>query len=172
LAIRRTIYDQRRYGHFLTFSCYRRARLLDGDRAKGIVVHYLEKQLKNQKGSLAGFVVMPDHVHALVRFQEPGVLSVFMNQWKRRSSMALKKHFQERLKAYESRMGLEGSAVWQPKYYSFEVFSRAKVLEKLEYMHNNPVKSGLVAHAKEWVFGSAPWYLSGRPVGVPIEPLG
>ena len=34
----RRIYDQERYAHFVTFSCYRRARLLDADRAKACVL--------------------------------------------------------------------------------------------------------------------------------------
>jgi len=51
---------------------------------RAIVIHYLKKQLTNQNGNLAGFVVMPDHVHAMVRFQEKGMLSTFMCQWKSR----------------------------------------------------------------------------------------
>jgi len=166
----RRVFDQHGYGHFITFSCYRRARLLDDDLAKGIVIHFLARQLKNQNGSLAGFVVMPDHVHSLVRFQEKGMLSTFIGQWKRRSSIQLKNHLQKHLTAYNKKLET-GMPVWQPKYYSFEVFSPAKAMEKIEYMHANPVKAGLAAHAEEWKFSSARWYLSGIPVGVPIEHL-
>ncbi len=154
----------------MTFSCYGRARLLDDDRAKGIVVHYLSRQLNNQAGSLAGFVVMPDHVHALVRFSKEGMLSVFMGQWKRRSSIGLKEHLRRCLKGYGAKLD-SGAPIWQARYYSFEVFSQSKAREKLEYMHNNPVKAGLVRHPEDWKFSSAPWYLSRIPVGVPIEPL-
>ena len=48
--MRRKIYDNLNHAYFVTFSCYRRRRLLDSDRAKGIVVHYLSAQLNNQKG--------------------------------------------------------------------------------------------------------------------------
>ena len=50
--------------------------------------------------------------------------------------------------------------------YSFENAS-----EKLEYIHNNPVRKGLAANAHEWSYGSAGRYLLQRPVGIKIVPL-
>jgi len=38
-------------------------RILDDDRAKGIVVHFLADELKKTGGSCVGFVIMPGHVH-------------------------------------------------------------------------------------------------------------
>jgi hypothetical protein len=40
-------------------------------------------------------------------------------------------------------MDLQGP-MWQPKYYVFNVYSATKAREKLDYMHHNPVKAGLV----------------------------
>ena len=74
--MRRKIFDKDNHAYFVTFSCYRRRRLLDHDRAKGIVVHFLSAQLKNQNGSCIGFVIMPDHVHAMVAFDEADSLSI------------------------------------------------------------------------------------------------
>jgi len=59
--------------------------------------------------------------------------------------------------------------MWQPKYYAFNVFSEAKAREKLDYMHNNPVKAGLVENPCDWLYSSARWYLMGRSVGVAIS---
>ncbi|MFZ2633188.1 MAG: transposase [Desulfosalsimonadaceae bacterium] len=152
--MRRKIFDKENHAFFVTFSCFRRRRLLDHDRAKGIVVHFLSTQLKNQNGSCIGFVIMPDHVHAMVAFHEPGVLSTFMNQWKRRSSIQLKNLFRSGLDSYGGKMDPE-SPMWQAKYYCFNVFSENKVREKLAYMHYNPVKSGLVNRPEDWMYGSA-----------------
>ena len=82
----RAIYDDELHAHFVTFSCYRRRRLLDDDAAKRVVLGVLNSQLAGRKASCVGFVVMPDHVHAIVWFPIPGQLSVFMQQWKRLSS--------------------------------------------------------------------------------------
>lgn len=165
--MRRRIFDKENHAYFVTFSCYRRRRLLDNDRAKGIVVHFLSAQLKNQNGMCIGFVIMPDHVHAMVGFHDSGGLSTFMNQWKRRSSIQLKDLFKSFMKPYSRKIDSE-EPMWQPKYYCFNVYSENKMREKLTYMHNNPVESGLVDRAEDWRFGSARWYLLDKPVGVPI----
>ena len=166
--MRRKIFDGQGHTSFVTFSCYRRYRLLNEDRAKGIVIHFFASQLRNQQGECVGFVIMPDHVHALVRFREEGVLSVFMNQWKRRSSMQLKRLFEECLPSYGRTVDLRGP-MWQPKYYCFNVYSQDKLTEKLNYMHNNPVRVGLVQHPQDWLYSSARWYLLRRSVGVTIS---
>ena len=63
----------------------------------------------------------------------------------------------------------EGDRFWQPKYYSFEIYGRQKLEEKLRYMHLNPERAGLVERAVDWRWSSARWYEWGRSVGVPIR---
>ena len=52
--------------HFVTFSTYQRRRFLEPERAKEIVVEALQGCLVNHGASCTGFVVMPDHVHAIL----------------------------------------------------------------------------------------------------------
>lgn len=40
---------------------------------------------------------------------------------------------------------------WQPRFHDFNVYSRYKLRKKLEYMHGNPVKRGLVKNSGEWI---------------------
>ncbi|MEX0702388.1 MAG: hypothetical protein WD069_09860, partial [Planctomycetales bacterium] len=65
--MRRT-HDSEGHARFVAFSCHRRRRLLDDDRCKRIVIGALGAELAKRKGVCIGFVVMPDHVHALVWF--------------------------------------------------------------------------------------------------------
>jgi hypothetical protein len=44
--------------------------------------------------------------------------------------------------------------VWQKRYYDFNVFSDHKRIEKLRYMHRNPVKRGLVEKPEDWKWSS------------------
>jgi putative transposase len=164
----RQIFDQEGHAHFLTFSCYKRRRHLDDDWAKGIVVSTLHDQLKKHAGRCAGFVIMPDHVHAIVWFLDSDKLSPFMKQWKRCSSILIKKNQKKYLVQYRTTFD-EKEPVWQRKYYSFNLYSSAKIEEKLAYMHNNPVTKGMVAQPEEWPYGSARFYMLGQSVGLPIE---
>lgn len=72
--------------------------------------------------------------------------------------MELKRLYREILSYYGDRLDLSGP-MWQPKYYVFNVFFEIKAREKLEYMHNNPIKAGLVGNPVDWPYSSARWCL-------------
>ena len=164
---KRRVCDDSLFAHFLTFSCERRRRLLDHDHPKRIVLGVLNEQLGSQSARCVGFVVMPDHVHAIVWFPERGQLSRFVHGWKRRSSYNVRAWYRAGDAQYFDRVGL-GNRFWQPKYYAFEIFTRAKLEEKLTYMHGNPMRAGLVSRCVDWPWSSSRWYEIGQSVGVPL----
>jgi putative transposase len=51
---------------------------------------------------------------------------------------------------------------WQRRYYDFNVYTREKMNEKLEYMHANPVVEKLVAHPRDWPWSSWSFYARGE----------
>ena len=128
----------------------------------------LNSQIARRNARCVGFVVMPDHVHAIVWFPVGGQLSVFMQQWKRLSSYEIRCFLRSKLVEYANT--IEGDQpLWQPKYYPFHLYSEEKIREKLTYMHENPVRAGLVPRACDWPFSSARYYEQSRSVGVPIR---
>jgi putative transposase len=165
---KRRIVDDERYVHFVTFSVYRRRRLFCLDQPNRIVLGVLNAELEAHDALCVGFVVMPDHVHALVWFRRTGCLSKFMHAWKRKSSFHIRNWHREHAPNYFAGFG-EGERFWQPKYHAFEIYSRRKVEEKLGYMHENPVRAGLVKCAVEWRWSSARWYELRQSVGVPLQ---
>jgi putative transposase len=164
---RRRIYDREGHAHFVTFSCYRRRRLLDHDRARAVVLEVLASQLAMQRGQCVGFVVMPDHVHTIVWFPDPDQIAPFMKQWKQRSSIKIKRLLRDRLVAHASQVD-PSEPIWQARYYDLNLFTERKVEEKLAYIHENPVRAGLVHHPCDWLWSSARHYGSGASVGVPV----
>ena len=58
---------------------------------------------------------------------------------------------------------------WQPRYYDFNVHSQDKPGEKLNYMHRNPVKRGLVDKPEDWPWSSYQHYATGKQGAVEIE---
>jgi len=123
--------------HFITFSCYHRKVKL-GTGARREVVERALEQVRRQYGFFVTGYVMPEHVHLLV--SEPGQALLS------RAIQSLKQAVARRL-ALRSREPL-----WQARYYDFNVFTERKRVEKLRYMHRNPVKRGLVQHAKDWAW--------------------
>ena len=78
---RRQFTDQR-YVFFVTFSVYRRRQLLDLDQPKRIVLGVLNHLLDSMDAKCVGFVLMPDHVHALVWLPQPTDLTRMLHGWK------------------------------------------------------------------------------------------
>ena len=52
--------------------------------------------------------------------------------------------------------------LWQPGFYDFNIYNEVKLLEKLEYMHNNPVKAGLVLSSRDYKWSSYKEYFEGE----------
>ncbi len=168
MSDKRRIADDALYCHFITFSCDRRRRLLDHPHPKRILLGHLNVQLDRQSAKCVGFVVMPEHVHAIIWFSKTGQLRRFMHGWKRLSSHDIRKWYRESQAEYFKDIDF-GKRFWTPKYYAFEIYSEEKLIEKLNYMHMNPVRAGLVEKTRDYKWSSARWYEEHRTVGVPIE---
>jgi hypothetical protein len=52
--------------------------------------------------------------------------------------------------------------IWQRRFYDFVVFTEKKRVEKLRYMHRNPVKRGLVLEPQQWAWSSFRHYADGE----------
>ena len=165
---KRHIYDEEQHGQFVTFSCYKRRRMLEGPEMRDALMLLLAEKLDQYQGLCSGFVIMPDHVHAIVWFRRPGELSRFIKSWKQTSSLKLKRILRGIFPKYAEQIPIN-DPFWQPKYYPFNLYSEQKATEKLDYMHTNPVSAGLVENAVDWRWSSARYYLLGEPSVVPIE---
>jgi putative transposase len=136
---------------------------LDHDEAKQIVFDLLRDQLRKQQGRCKGFVIMPDHVHAVVWFPQSYQVSYFMKQWKQRTSFQIKRFLRTVLSRFADSLDPR-DPIWQSGYYDFNIYSERKLLEKLLYMHSNPVKAGLASCPGDWKFSSAGFYETTPPL--------
>jgi putative transposase len=161
--------------HFITFSCYRRLPLLRAVRARNAFVHALGKIRGRYKFLLVGYVVMPDHVHLLISEPPKVTPSVVLKALKQRVSRDLRKNKRRTSSAQLPlpfmSVGTGPLRFWQPRFYDFNVYSAKKKREKLEYMHGNPVKRGLVKDPGAWIWSSFLFYEKGEAGLVPIDPV-
>jgi putative transposase len=125
--------------HFITFSCYRRRNLLDSPAAKDTFERELERVRRWYGCFVTGYVVMPEHVHLLISEPERGKLSLVIQMLKQITSRKLKpagRACPELAKCVEGAGPPE--RFWQVRYYDFPVWTEAKRIEKLRYIHRNP----------------------------------
>jgi putative transposase len=152
--------------HFITASCYRREPLLGTARRRDLFLKSLEKIRQRYQFVVVGFVVMPEHVHLLISEPEKGNPSVVIQALK---LAFLKRLFPTSLKKREKSGTLQLFAdpppkhFWQRRFYDFNVWSAHKRIEKLRYMHRNPVKRGLVETPDQWRWSSFRAYAYREP---------
>jgi len=142
--------------------------MLDCEPLREKLLELLVQKLDDYSGICLGYVIMPDHVYLIVWFGLPGELSRFIKIWKQTSSLQLKKMLRGVAPQFASKIPLS-DPFWQPKYYPFNLYSRKKAEEKLDYMHKNPVTAGLVKRAVDWRWSSARHFLLGESSTVPLE---
>ena len=161
--------------HFVTFSCYRGLPLLGTAGARNVFVHALGQMRERYGFRLVGYVVMPEHVHLLLSEPTKGTPSMVLKALKQVVSRDLRGGGSvtrpgELSLAFSSR-GEELPRFWQPRFYDFNVYSSEKKREKLEYMHANPVKRGLVENPAGWIWSSYLFYEMGERGLVEIDPV-
>lgn len=105
---------------------------------------------------------MPEHVHLLFGEPERGNPSVVMQALKQGFA---RRQLRSRPDPRQSQLwdaALDSGHIWQRRFYDFVVFSDKKRVEKLRYMHRNPVKRGLVLKPEQWAWSSFRYYVHGE----------
>jgi putative transposase len=145
-------YQQTGKFHFITFSCYRRRPYLTPVATKELFEEALERIRLRYLFVVCGYVVMPEHVHLLVNEPARCPLSKAIQALK----LSVSVRSRER-------------PFWLAHYYDFNIFTHEKYVEKLRYMHRNPVLRGLVANPIDWKWSSFRHFATGANGTVEIE---
>jgi putative transposase len=138
--------------HFITFSCYHRLPYLGTAAARLLFERSLETMRLRYDFVVAGYVVMPEHVHLLVNEPKKALLAKAIQALK----LSVTVRSRER-------------PFWQARYYDFNVHNEEKRVEKLCYMHRNPVQRGLAEKPEDWTWSSFHHYATGIEGTVEIE---
>jgi putative transposase len=138
--------------HFLTFSCFHRLPYLGSAEARDLFLDALERTRLRYRIVVAGYVVMPEHVHLLIGEPEKGDVSAAVHALKLSVSMRRTQR-----------------PFWQARYYDFLVHNDRKRIEKLRYMHRNPVVRDLVEKPEDWPWSSFCHYATGVEGAIEIE---
>ena len=134
--------------HFVTCSCYQRRALLGTVHSRNLFLRILEETRQRYRFVVVGYVVMPEHIHLLLSEPEVGSPATVMQVLKQRTSRAM----------MPTREKNPRTPFWLERFYDFNVWSAKKRVEKLRYMHRNPVKRGLTMAPEDWQWSSYRFY--------------
>ncbi len=150
--------------YFLTTCVEGRQPVLASPEAATIVIDALRWLRDQERIRLLGFVVMPDHVHLSLALRNHWTLPEVMHSWKRHASHVIRSqivgavsnrdHDQtpiaDAIRSHKNR-----DRLWQDGYHDHLLRGRRDFEKRLAYMHDNPVRKGLVKSAEEYPFSTA-----------------
>src|ERR1700686_4119956 len=158
-----------------------RLRLFTTDASRRIFESALERVRRSFRLHVYGYVVMPERVHLLLSEPEKDTSSDRTAPLKPKPGLSGQPVFSEpqqdtladalkSLKQGVSRR-LIGDAehFWQKRYYDFNIRNYPQFVEKLRYIHRNPVKQGLCDRPEDWQWSSFRNYATGAEGHVEIE---
>ena len=140
--------------HFVTFCCYHRRRLFTTDESRRIFESALERVRRSYRLYVYGYIVMPEHVHLLLSEPQQDTLADALKSLKQGVSRRL--------------IG-DADHFWQKRYYDFNIRNYSQFVEKLRYIHRNPVKLGLCERPEDWEWSSFRHYVTGCEGRIEIE---
>jgi putative transposase len=136
-----------RHLHFITCSCYQRRPLLDTPQKRRLFLKTLNEVRNLYRFALIAYVVMPEHFHLLISEPEIGNPSAVLQILKQRAARRL-----------QTEQAPSKHPSWMQRFYDFNVWTQRKRIEKLNYIHMNPVKRGLVSQPEQWPWSSYRFY--------------
>jgi REP element-mobilizing transposase RayT len=140
----------------------------------------LARECRLARATLYGYVVMPHHVHMVVRLHEKMNGPEFMKDFKREIGRSVVKLLTEgELRQFDEQRGLNGNTFWKYSFRSVQLLGPGMFWQKMNYMHQNPVKAGYVEQAEDYRWSRARLIIAGKwsdQTGIPysdvVENLG
>ncbi len=165
------------HAHLLTFSCYQRMPLLTDNTRRRLLSQSINNAIAKQHYHLIAFVYMPEHVHLVVlaldeEYDVSRLLSAIKRPFSYRAKCLLTSASDPLLTrlTVRERPGKMAFRFWQEgSGHDRNVAHPGTLLAAAEYVHNNPVRRGLVESPGEWTWSSWKWYH--EPEGYDLESL-
>jgi len=153
--------------------------ILSGEPYFKIICDSLNFVSKKYETDIVCYVLMPNHIHLVGVFTQPSKVSDYMRDFKKFTSGEIIRQLKndgntsliEKLKS-----GINNYQVWKERFDDYAILDVQSVHTKINYIHNNPVRKGLVEWPSDYKYSSASYYLNNQqgPVNVIhfIEALG
>ncbi len=152
--------------HYLTLQVVFWIDIFTRKRYKDMVIESLKYCQQHKSLEIYAYVIMSNHVHIIVRSENEN-LSQTLCDFKKYTSKAIIESIKNEV---ESRrewllMMFEKAAkrhqrnryyqVWTHENHAVELYSDKFVSQKLHYIHNNPVRAGIVVRPEDYLYSSA-----------------
>jgi len=163
------------HAHELTFSCYDNQPFLAQARFCGYLVESIVSSREKHQFDIWAYVFMPNHVHLLVCPREPeysisNILLSIKQPVARKAANYIRSSDPDSLKFMATSQAYRPYRFWQKGGgYDRNMTKTQTIIELVRYIHNNPVRKGLVETPDQWYYSSAANWQNIRQGPIPID---
>jgi putative transposase len=163
------------HAHELTFSCYKQRPFLKSSHVKSLLADSITRASEIHNFEIWAYVLMPEHVHLMIYpCDESYSISKILTSIKQPVSRSILNKLREQNSLFLRNMetGLDN-----PKYrfwqdgggYDRHYFSPEEIRKQMNYIHNNPVRRGLVENPCDYKWSSAGYWLNEEEGIMPVK---
>jgi putative transposase len=155
------------YPQFITITNYNWVSVLKNDYHKDIVIEALKKRVDSKEVSIYAFVIMPNHMHLIWQLHDgihkPYFQRDFLKLTARSILCFMRLYNDPLLQTLEVSAVDRKFQVWKRNSLSIDLFSEKVLIQKLHYIHQNPIKEKwkLAMHPEDYKYSSAGFYETG-----------
>jgi len=159
--------------HFITFATVQWVDVFTRKEYADLIIESLIYCKKNKGLKIHAWCIMSNHIHLILSVDENNNLSDVLRDFKKFTSSNIIKTIKYNIyesrrswmlwifkKAGEQNKRNRDYQFWQQDNHPVELSTNEMIDQKLDYLHENPVKSGFVKNAAEYVYSSAIDYYS------------
>jgi putative transposase len=150
------------YPVFTTVTCLEWKPLLADDCHKDIIVDSLKFLTEKERATIYAFVIMKNHFHLIWQPTLNHAKADVQRDFLKYTAQMILKRFRNNESSYTECLVVDAKdrkrQVWERNALSIELWSRATFMQKLNYIHNNPVKARLCKMPEEYKYSSARFY--------------
>lgn len=154
--------------YFWTATVHNWLPLLASDSYKNIVIDSLQHLSESGKVRVYGFIIMPNHIHLIWSIFSNGskesTKGSFLKYTAHQFQKQLVNDHSEELNKYWVNTSNKSFEFWQRDPLAIELFTLPVAMQKLEYMHRNPVRDHwqLCKYESDYKYSSASFYETGK----------
>ena len=152
------------YPDFYTATILEWKQLLKPDKFKDIIISSLKFLIKDERIILYAFVIMHNHIHLIWQVNDTHkpkeVQQSFMKFTAQMILRELRNNHLNVLGHFRVNAKDRKYQVWERNPLSVSLFNRKVFLQKLDYIHNNPVRTGACNLPEEYKYSSASFYIN------------
>ncbi|MEO5912572.1 MAG: transposase [Pelobium sp.] len=153
--------------HFITFTIVDWVDVFTRPCYKKIIVSSLQYAQDHKGLSIHAWCLMTNHLHLLVSCKENFLLSDFVRDFKKFTNKRIIEAMSEEQESRKDWMiyrfiyhakynpRIQDYKVWQDGYHAIECFNDEIFYQKLDYIHNNPVRAEITRLPEEYLYSSA-----------------